>query len=336
MSSFKNPALLAVETAAVPLDRSAMSVPQRLWQAGMFAPLNYVLQGHGKRIRAELVELAFLCNGGQGQIPRALTDFFERLHGGSLIIDDIEDDSWLRRGKPTLHRVVGVPLAINTGNWMYFSALEQLQSLPLDAAAKNQVFAKALDTIRRCHEGQALDLASKVQELASHEFYPTVVAISQLKTGGLTALAAELGATVGGASEEVGKIFHAFGMHLGVGLQMQNDLEELKHAAAQNGRYDDLRNGRVTWPWAWASQQMGEVEFADLQSSLSDPSVGNLQAVAVQLREAVIEVAESNIGEQLQKAVAGFRPAALGERADDCHHWATMSQLLGRIERYYV
>ena len=163
-------------------------------------------------------ELAFQMSGGTGDLPAGLIEFVELLHGGSLVIDDIEDGSDSRRGKPTLHRVVGTPLAINTGNWMYFSALEKLHDLPLAPEVANQIMGQTLRTIRRCHEGQALDLAARVVELERGEVYPTAEAISQLKTGGVTALAASLGAAVAGANPIVQKAFHSFGMQLGVGL----------------------------------------------------------------------------------------------------------------------
>ena len=46
---------------------------------------------------------------------------FEIIHAGSMIVDDIEDDSSERRGAPAVHRLHGLPLALNAGNWMYFA-----------------------------------------------------------------------------------------------------------------------------------------------------------------------------------------------------------------------
>src|SRR5512142_2931568 len=54
------------------------------------------------------------------QLPAELIGIVEGLHLGSLIIDDIEDESSTRRGGPTLHRQIGVPNALNAGNWLYF------------------------------------------------------------------------------------------------------------------------------------------------------------------------------------------------------------------------
>lgn len=56
--------------------------------------------------------------------------FCEILHNGSLIVDDIEDSSDTRRKKPCIHKIYGVDVAINTGNFMYFSPLLYLLNSP--------------------------------------------------------------------------------------------------------------------------------------------------------------------------------------------------------------
>ena len=48
------------------------------------------------------------------------------LHNASLLLDDIEDGSELRRGAPTAHKVFGEALTINSANYLYFVALEKV------------------------------------------------------------------------------------------------------------------------------------------------------------------------------------------------------------------
>lgn len=305
-------------------------VPQRLWQSGLFGPLDHVLRSPGKRIRAELVDLAFQLSGGIGNLPPGLIEFVELLHGGSLVIDDIEDDSDCRRGKPTLHRVVGTPLAINTGNWMYFSALEKLHEIPLAAEVTNQIMGHTLRTIRRCHEGQALDLAANVVELDRSEVFATAHAISQLKTGGITALAGLLGAAVAGASPTIQRAFHQFGTHLGIGLQMQNDLQELKEGTRPGGRNDDLRNARVTWPWAWASQRMSDHEFRNLQSLLKQSDSADASRVAVALLAPIQQSCEAMILKQIAEATSSLHAVVHPNSS------STLQRLISRIEQYHA
>lgn len=313
-----------------PSQSAGADVPQRLWQSGMTGPLDHVLRSPGKRIRAELVGLAFQLSGGIGDLPPGLIEFVELLHGGSLVIDDIEDDSDCRRGKPTLHRVVGTPLAINTGSWMYFSALEKLHEIPLAVEVTNQIMGHTLRTIRRCHEGQALDLAANVVQLDRSEVFATAHAISQLKTGGFTALAGILGAAIAGASPTVQRAFHLFGTHLGVGLQMQNDLQELKEGTRPGGRNDDLRNARVTWPWAWASQRMSDQEFCNLQGLLKQTDSANPSRVAVALLASIRESCQAMILEQIAEATSSLQAVVHSNTSPILH------RLMSRIEQYVV
>lgn len=76
----------------------------------------------------------------------------EILHTSSLLIDDIEDDSNLRRGKPTAHLIFGIPYTINSSNYMYFKALNCL--LQLDPKLVD-VFNEEMLNL---HRGQSLDL----------------------------------------------------------------------------------------------------------------------------------------------------------------------------------
>jgi geranylgeranyl pyrophosphate synthase len=263
-------------------------------------------------------------------VPLNLIEFVELLHAGSLVIDDIQDSSSLRRGKPTLHEVVGTPLAINTGNWMYFLALEKLQELPLPAEALSSVYAETISTIRQAHEGQALDLSAKVVEMDREAIYPTVRAICRLKTGGLTALAAKLEAALAGADFNRQKAFHSFGLHLGIALQMQNDLVELRSATGYGGRNDDLRQARVTWPWAWFSRFRSPKSFLSLQCMLLESNDDDSRlAVANKLFDSVSSVCETSVTRKLKSASACLAGGSIS-------HLSQLEQLMVRIEAYYV
>jgi geranylgeranyl pyrophosphate synthase len=231
---------------------------------------NHFLQRDGKRIRAMLVGESFRLAGGEGEPPAAITEAVERLHAGSLIIDDIEDDSADRRGQPALHREVGVPRALNTGNLMYFQSLEQLSRAPLSQTTRHQILNTTLRTIRRCHEGQAIDLATRVDDMPLDAILPTCERISRLKTGRLAGLSAWLGAICANPSGERLRALTRFGRQVGVCLQMHNDLAELRRFVDGNCRCDDLRHARVTWPWAWALRETTPQGFRRLRRALAN------------------------------------------------------------------
>ena len=88
--------------------------------------------------------------------------------------------------------------------------------------------SKVLKTVRTCHEGQALDLSARIDNLAPHSIGPIASRISEQKTGGLMALAAWLGASAADeSSRRVREALEAFGFRLGIVLQMLNDMGEL-------------------------------------------------------------------------------------------------------------
>jgi geranylgeranyl pyrophosphate synthase len=60
------------------------------------------------------------------------------LHNASLLIDDIQDNSKLRRGVPVAHNIYGVPLTINAANYIYFLAMQK--ALTLRHSDVTQVF----------------------------------------------------------------------------------------------------------------------------------------------------------------------------------------------------
>ena len=302
------------------------TVPQRLWDEALNNPAEKFLSRCGKRIRAAIVNESFRLAGGDGDAPQQIAEAIELLHAGSLIVDDIEDDSAQRRGRPTLHREIGMPLALNTGNWMYFRSLEKLAEAEIDPRSSHRMLVQVVRTVRRCHEGQALDLSAAVDLLQPSEVRPTVVAISRLKTGGLTALSSWLGATAAGANRITRKALGRFGMNVGVCLQMRNDLNELRRSSQGEQRFDDLRNARVTWPWAWAAKTMSSTEMVVLQYRLRNAlgEVEELKSVARRLLDVVGDRGDAFIKTKLERELT-----LLGEHVESTQ---SMRYALSKLE----
>jgi geranylgeranyl pyrophosphate synthase len=170
-----------------------------------------------------------------------------------MIIDDIEDGSTVRRGGPAVHRLCGVPLALNAGNWMYFAPLALLPTLGLAPAAELHLHRRIGRVLLDCHYGQALDLGAQLGATPPEEVGDLVATLSLLKTGRLVGLCAELGAVAAGADEGRRTAIVDFGEALGVGLQMLDDLGNLAPTQDREKRHEDLRQGRVTWAWSWAA-----------------------------------------------------------------------------------
>lgn len=264
-------------------------VPARLWETALAGPVTEFLSRPGKQFRGRLVELAWALAGRSDDPPPSLPLLVELLHAGSLVVDDIEDGSIQRRGRAALHRVVGLPVALNVGNWLYFWPLTLLRELNLPTAVELELHRLMVEAVRRCHEGQALDLTARIGDLHPSEVRALVRLISEWKTGSLMALAAGLGAAAAGAPADLIVSVSTFGERVGVGLQMQNDLSELTGAAGPIKHPEDLIHGRVTWPWAWAVDRLSAWAFDALQvrgAKLSE-GAGDAAAVARDLRDAL-------------------------------------------------
>lgn len=268
----------------------------------------------GKRFRGRLLQRAYECAGGRGEAPPAVVEAIEMLHAGSLVIDDFEDDSAIRRGQPALHCLIGPARAVNAGNWMYFRALElagNVDADPIQTAGRLQRF---IEVARQCHEGQAIDLATRIDAVTSRQAQVTALAISRWKTGRLVSLAAWCGAQAAGGDRRVLRAVAAFGCRVGICLQMRNDLDEL-HEFVQGGeRYDDLRNRRVCWPWAWAAAELPPSEFRRLQRRVRQQpqDVAAVRELAEDLLAVIRSRAAVAINGRLDRAAANLEAALAG------------------------
>ncbi len=271
-----------------------------VWEEALTGPAREILGRPSKELRAQVVETCYRLAGGRpGALAPELPLAVELLHAGSLIVDDIEDQSATRRGAPALHHLVGLPVALNTGNWMYFWALELLAT-----AAPPSILRAAVATLARCHRGQALDLAVCVCELPQGEVAGVVAATTALKTGSLMELAATLGAAAAGASAGVVGSFSRFGHAFGVGLQMLDDLGGIISARRADKGAEDLRNGRPTWPWAWLAERASELRFTELRHQGRAVLGGADPApLAARLAESVADHGGAQVHQHLEAAL---------------------------------
>ena len=312
---------------------SVRSVPSALWNDALLTPLRDFLQRPSKGFRAELVELGHrLGGGGADALPIELPLIIECIHAGSLIIDDIEDESLERRGAPALHRSYWLPRALNAGNWLYFWPQVLLSRTGLSDAARLAAHERMASCLMRCHEGQALDLRVRVDQLPQRETRAVVCAITRLKTGGLAGLATALGAIAADAAPERVEAIAVFGRELGVGLQMLDDLSGVINAARRHKALEDLRHGRATWVWSFLAEELDRRAY---------------EALLRELRLAMDGVASEALIERLR-----FRAGTLGLRHARDHVSAAVNALaevigagvwceevleqFNRLERRYV
>lgn len=237
----------------------------------LFLPLEDFLSRSGKRLRAQLVELGahhMLPNGTPDAEKLALAEqALEAIHAGSMVVDDIEDESVLRRGQPTMHRRFGLARALNSGNWLYFFPLEQVRRWGLSPEHENEIYRMFHSALLRAHFGQALDVGLPIDEVPQAEVAELCLASLELKSGALTELAVAVGAAVASHALSRGEVLQGardFGRDFGTALQMFDDAGNLDPVAGMEiKRFEDLRLRRPSWLWAHAARNFSAAQYAE-------------------------------------------------------------------------
>ena len=245
-------------------------------------------RGSGKRFRSPLVEMsARLVLASRGEVLAGETlscaisnrvseagRAIEDIHLGSLVVDDIQDGSVIRRGEPALHRQVGVPLALNAGNWLYFSALKNLMRIPWSSVCECEAVDLAIDAMLLAHEGQAVDLGVDITKVEDADVAEAVRASADRKTGALVGAAFGLGFLAAHADgefdRELYRAFQSFGKDWGVSLQMFDDLgsmgQSLSGLAPAEKLFEDLRNRRPCFFWTVVAGELPRSRYPEARS----------------------------------------------------------------------
>jgi geranylgeranyl pyrophosphate synthase len=254
-------------------------------KVSLLNPVKYVTSNHGKRIRGKLVTLSYRLLG-EGSTPShaeavqcgICAEVVELIHAGSLVVDDIEDGSMIRRGKPALHIRYGLPTALNAGNWLYFWPFQLIKALELPNRTALSVYEDYHRTLLRAHVGQAMDLGSGVDRLPQSRVPEVCLATMELKTGALMGFAMVLGAATAGATDAVTSLVDEFGRNLGIALQMFDDLGNVLGIREPAKKYEDLMLRRPSWAWGCAARTSSPQRYQQFVAAVEKlPDTGELE-----------------------------------------------------------
>ena len=276
----------------------------------LIAPVREITDRGGKSWRS-YAALA-CCDVVQGDSRRYVQwlSIPELMHVGSLIVDDVQDKSTVRRGKPTAHVMYGDPIAINSGTYAYFLAQKGLIAIDVTPEQRMRIYDLYFEAMRAGHAGQALDLdgpselmASTVASGDSQPLEQRILATHRLKTAAPAGALARMGAITGGGSEAQIEAVGAFFESLGLAFQLMDDVLNLRGFKGDlKAKAEDVTNGTITLPVAKAMGRLAEADRAWLWRTLAakpkDPAVvgefvqklegcGAIEAVAVQARDLI-------------------------------------------------
>ena len=218
-------------------------------QKGLVEPVWDLLDRGGKRWRPILMLLCCKAVGGNAEKARPFTVFPELIHNATLVEDDIEDDSKLRRGKPCIHCIFGIDISVNAGSSMYIlpniMLFKNMQKL--DEKTRGKIYDLTWEELLRVHIGQATDIywhKGKKANITEAEYLQMCVN----KTGVLARYSCRLGALLGKGSQKQIEALGKFGESIGVAFQIQDDILNLVGEEFQKGKGvgEDIHEGKRT------------------------------------------------------------------------------------------
>jgi geranylgeranyl pyrophosphate synthase len=276
----------------------------------LIAPIRSITDRGGKSWRSYAALACCDVVGGDSRNFAAWLAMPELMHVGSLIVDDVQDKSTVRRGGPACHVTYGDGLAINAGTAAYFIGQRLLEQSPVTEKQKVRIYNLYFEAMRAGHAGQALDLTGPngamthaVETGDGALLESRILATHRLKTAAPAAALARMGAVAGGGNdgqiEAVGRFFEA----LGLAFQIVDDVLNLRGFQGNlKSRAEDIANGVITLPIAKAMSRLPHERrvalWRTLQSKSQDEVVlsatveeletcGAIEACAVQARELV-------------------------------------------------
>jgi geranylgeranyl diphosphate synthase type I len=212
----------------------------------------------GKRIRPLLLLISTSSLGADWEKALNAAVSIELVHNFSLIHDDIQDRSELRRGRPTIWSIWGIPQAINTGDTLF--AIAQIKMLELRDQVGGEIALSAqkilLEASYRLTKGQHLDIAYETRIGMSIDTYWKMIGY---KTADLIAAATEIGAVCGKASSEQKKLYRDFGYNLGLAFQIKDDYLGIWGNQVSTGKStrSDLMTGKKSLPILYGLEKGG-------------------------------------------------------------------------------
>lgn len=215
--------------------------------SGLYAQLP-----HGKRLRAKLI----LKIAGSGLAVVKTAAIVEMIHAASLLHDDVIDDAYTRRSKPSLNALYGNKTAIMFGDILYSKGFLELNNIGPDVAKmiSNAVVQLSLGELKDVSLSKTFNLDKDVYLEMIYQ-----------KTASLMEASAGAAALLAGKSKEA---YMTYGRNLGIAFQMIDDLLDITADAETLGKpaLHDFEEGKTTLPYIYLYELLGSEEKEKLKS----------------------------------------------------------------------
>jgi geranylgeranyl diphosphate synthase type II len=233
----------------------------------------------------------------------------EMMHNSFLIHDDVEDDSEVRRGRPTLHVLHGVPIAINVGDALTVLSLRPFlrNRSTLGARLSLRILEEAEQMARETVEGQAIELGwrrANTIDLGDDDYLRMVLKKTCWYT---TIFPTRVGALIGSRDGVDLEPFLRFGFFVGAAFQIQDDLLNLIGDRAQYGKEigGDLWEGKRTLMIIHLLNQANDDEVTRLSLFLATPRADKRSSDATWVRDLMDSYGSVAYCQQVAHGLAG-------------------------------
>jgi geranylgeranyl diphosphate synthase type I len=270
-----------------------------------------ILDRGGKRWRPALFLIICEALGKKAEYYLDFAIIPEVIHNGTLVIDDIEDSSEIRRGKSCSHKIFGNDIAINAGNAMYYLPLLPLMThrTRLPTEMQRDVYEIYVQEMINLSMGQAMDITwhrgiANADDLDESDY----LQMCAYKTGTLARMSAKMAAVLAGGEPKLVEKLGRFAESVGVAFQMQDDILDLtgKEFAKSKGCVGgDITEGKRSLIAIYTLREANNVDRARLIEILnmhtSDQNLRN-EAIAIMQKYGSIEHVKQTATRMVQES----------------------------------
>lgn len=298
----------------------------------LYLPIGYALESGGKRIRPALVLMACDLFGGTKDDAMGAALAIEVFHNFTLLHDDIMDNAETRRNRLTVHKKWNANTAILSGDAMMIKSYEFLENTPAHLWTK--LFPIFTRTALEVCEGQQYDMNFETCEEVTLDEYFNMI---RLKTAVLLGAALQLGAIIGGASDDDAQHLYDFGIAIGIAFQLKDDYLDTFGDEKSFGKRigGDIVCGKKTFLLINALTQSTNDDRLLIQNTLADKLMPEEQKIrtitAVYEKLEIPSLCEKAMSEYYNRALLAL--AKITGNKNDKQPFITLAQqLMGRTD----
>ncbi|OAL05280.1 geranylgeranyl pyrophosphate synthetase [Phaeosphaeriaceae sp. SRC1lsM3a] len=290
----------------------------------LLGPYDYLYGHPGKDIRSQCIAAFNLWLKVPPERLETITGVVGMLHTASLLVDDVEDSSILRRGIPVAHSIFGTPQTINSANYIYFKALQDL--LRMNNPKLIEIFTEELLNL---HRGQGMDLYWRDSLTCPSE--ADYLEMVGNKTGGLFRLAIKLMQAESAVQVDCAPLVSTIGLLFQI-LDDHLNLSPTSGYSTLKGLCEDLTEGKFSFPVIHAirADPSNQILINILKQKTNDEEVKRY-ALRYMESKGSFEYSKRVIGELREKVegLVGGIEAGLGEGGQEGAE--ALRGMLGRL-----